>query len=364
LAFNRPSLTTIYNRIISDIETRVVGVGTLLRRSVLRILARVYAGAVHTLWGYLDYMSKQLFIATAEGDNLDYRAAEYGILRDSGDYSTGVISTTGINGTIIPVGTQWQNDLGWIYETLDEVTIAGGTASLNIQATVKGTDGNEIAGTILTIVSPIADIATTATVGPDGLQNGTDEETDDSLRNRVLIKKRNAPHGGAQHDYVNWMLEVSGVTRAWVFPLYMGAGTVGCTFVRDNDLNIIPDETQLQEVKDYLTEHTDPITGETIGIPVTALPGLFMLDLTPVTVNFTIKVYPNTTAVQNAIQGELEDLIKLDGGPGETLYRSRIIEAIGLAAGEEHSELVSPAVDITVSQSQIHVLGTITFTDY
>jgi uncharacterized phage protein gp47/JayE len=327
-------------------------------------MAKIYAGAVHSLWGYLDYMSKQLFIATAEGDNLDYRSAEYGISRDSGAYSIGEATTTGVNGTIIPVGTQWQSSLGWVYATTEEVTIALGTATMNLQATSKGTSGNESSGTILSIINPVANINTTATVGIDGLYNGTDEETDDTLRNRVLLKKRNAPHGGAQHDYINWMLEYSGVTRAWLFPLYMGAGTVGCAFVRDGDIAIIPNDIQQTEVKDYLIEHDDPVSGEKIGIPVTALPGLFMIDLFPITIDFTIRVYPNTPAVQNAIQNELEDLIVRDGGPGETLYRSRIVEAIGLASGEEYSELTSPITDTTASNAQIHVMGTITFANY
>lgn len=364
MAFNRPSLTTIYERIITDFETRISGVGTLLRRSVLRVMARVYAGAVHTLWGYLDYMSKQLFIATAEGDNLDYRAAEYGVARNSGDYAEGSITVTGTNGVVIPAGTQWQSDAGIVYASIEDSTIAAGTAIVNIKAVTKGNDGNEEAATILTIVASLENVSTSATVGADGLYGGSDEETDDELRNRTLIKKRNAPHGGAQHDYVNWMLEYSGVTRAWVFPLYMGAGTVGCAFVRDNDLTIIPNGDEINEVKDYLTSHTDPVTGETVGIPVTALPGLFMLDLTALSMDFIIKIYPNTSAVQSAIQGELEDLILRDGGPGETIYRSRIIEAIGLAVGEEYSELVSPIIDITASQTQIHTLGTITYADY
>lgn len=364
MSFDRPSLSTIYDRIVKDFETRIDGIGTLLRRSVLKVIARVNAGAFHTLWGYLDYMSKQLFIATAEGDNLDYRTAEYGIARDSGDYAEGNATATGTTGTTIPAGTQYQSDIGWVYETQADVTLVGGTATISLKAIVKGTDGNETAGTTLTIVNPLEDIDTTATVGADGLIGGTDEETDDDLRERALLKKRNAPHGGAEHDYKNWMLEYSGVTRAWVFPLYMGLGTVGCAFVRDNDISIIPTETQQEEVKDYLEEHTDPITGETVGIPVTALPGLFMIDLTALTIDFTIKVYPNTSAVQTAIQSQLEDLILQDGGPGETIYRSRMVEAIGLAIGEEYSELVAPVIDMTASNAQIHRMGTITFSNY
>ena len=364
MAFNRPTLSDIVDRITSDFETRLSGVGTLLRRSFLKIMAKVYAGAVHTLWGYLEYMSKQLFASTAEGDYLDKIASEYSLSRTAGTYATGTATATGVNGTVIPAGTELQSDGNIIYEVDEDVTIAGGVGTLNLTAQEIGDEGNNTAGITLTFISPITDIDTTVTVGVDGLEGGADEEDDEGLRDRILLKKRNAPHGGAQHDLVNWCLEISGVTRAWAFPLYMGAGTVGVAFVRDNDASIIPSETLKNEVKDYLLEHDDPVTGETVGIPVTMEPGLFMLSLTARSVDFNISIYPNTTAVQTAIQNELEDLILRDGGPGETLYLSRIVEAIGLAAGEEYSRLNSPLADITCSNTQIHTLGTITFSNY
>jgi len=364
LAFDRPTLTTIVDRIVSDFETLIDGIGTLLRRSTLKVMAKVIAGAVHIMWGFLEYMAKQLFISTAEGDYLDKIAAEYGIARSAGDYAEGTVTATGTNGSVIPVGTELQSDSDVVYIVQDEATIAGGSASLNIKARDRGSDANELSGVTLTFVSPIVGVNTTATIGADGLVDGSDEETDDELRTRVLFKKRNAPHGGAEHDYIIWALEYPGVTRAWVFSLYNGAGTVGLAFVRDDDASIIPNETQRNEVKDYLYEHTDPVTGEIVGIPVTAYPGLIMIDLQPLTVNFSISIYPNTTAVQNAIQDELENLILNEGGPGETLYRSRITEAIGLAVGEEYHTLNSPLIDITASNTQLHVMGTITFADY
>ena len=60
----------------------------------------------------------------------------------------------------------------------------------------------------------------------------------------------------------------------------------------------------------------------------------------------------------------MEDLILRDGGPGETLYLSRIDEAISLATGEEKHRLDVPVADVTASTGQVHVLGTITFGDY
>ena len=41
--------------------TRIEGGTSLLRRSVLKVMARVYGGVVHLLYEFLDYHSKQLF---------------------------------------------------------------------------------------------------------------------------------------------------------------------------------------------------------------------------------------------------------------------------------------------------------------
>ena len=61
MPFTRPSLTNIVDRIENDIITRLPDVGTLLRRSMLKILARVTAGSIHLVYGYLNFLAEQLF---------------------------------------------------------------------------------------------------------------------------------------------------------------------------------------------------------------------------------------------------------------------------------------------------------------
>ena len=366
MPFKRDSLQTIVNRIVSDFQTRITGATSLLRRSALNVIARVNAGVFHLLYEYLDYQARQIFVATADEAGLEAIASEYGITRKAAVEAIGS-GETGIstNGTVIPAGTELQSPNDQVYITNDEETIAGGIATLDFTASEAGEDGNDDAGVILTFVSPIAGIDTSVTVDSDGISDGSDEETDNSLRERLLTRKRQPPHGGVEFDYEVWALEVGGVTRAWSFPQYQGAGTIGVAFVRDNDSDsIIPDSTERAIVESYIIEHEDPGTGKTIGIPVTAEPGLFIIELTLLSVNFQIDIYPNTPAVQLSIQNNLEDLILRDGGPGETLYLSRISEAIGLATGEEKHRLDAPVADVTAGTEQVHVLGTITFGDY
>ena len=365
MPFSRDSLQTIVDRIVADFQTRITGATSLLRRSTLSVIARVNAGVFHLLYEYLDYQARQIFAVTADEAGLEAMVSEYGITRKAAVVAIGSGEATGTNGIVIPAGSELQSTNNQVYITDDEETIVVGVATLDFTASVAGEDGNDDAGITLTFVSPIAGINTSVTVDSNGISNGSDEETDDSLRERLLIRKRQPPHGGAEFDYEVWALEVSGVTRAWAFPQYMGDGTIGVAFVRDDDTDsLIPNSPERATVKAYIIEHEDPGTGKTIGIPVTAEPGLFIIELTPLAVDFQIDISPNTPAVQLSIQSNLEDLILRDGGPGETLYLSRITEAISLAESEVKHRVDVPIADVTASTGQVHILGTITFGDY
>lgn len=364
MPFERPTLSELISRIESDISTRITGGESLLRRSVLKVLARVYAGAVHLLYSYIGYQAEQLFASTADVEGLEKLADEYGISREAATKATGSVDITGTTGITISEGTELQTSSGIKYETTADVTIASGVATLTIEASVAGTDGNQDASTSLSFVSPIAGVNSSGTVDSSGLVGGTDEETDDELRERVLRRRQYPPYGGCEYDFETWMLEYDGVTRAWAFSSYSGPGTIGCAFMMDNSTPVIPGSSTRDLVKAYLIEHEDPATGRTVGAPVTVGPGIFMIALSELTVNLSINIYPNTSAVQSDIEDELQDLIKREGGPGETIYISDIMAALANISSLERFTLVSPTADSTATTGQIHTLGTITYSVY
>jgi len=364
MPFERPTLQALVDRIAGDFETRINGSNSFLRRSVLKVMAVVYAGAVHLVYGFLGYQADQLFVAKADTEGLESIGNEYGITRKAATKATGSAQATGTNGTVIPADTELQSTDGEVYLVDTAVTIAGGVATVAFTAEIANAAGNDDAGISLSFVSPIIGIDSTVTVDSDGITGGTDEEEDDDYRLRILARKRQPPHGGAEFDYEIWAKEVSGVTRAWAFPQYMGAGTIGLAFTRDDDASIVPNLTQREAVYDYIIEHDDPSTGESIGIPVTAEPGFFVVELSELAVSMSIAISPNTSAVQVAVEQQLEDLFYREGGPGETIYLSEISEAISLATGEEKHTLVSPVADVAAAVNQVHILGTLTFSLY
>ena len=188
----------------------------------------------------------------------------------------------------------------------------------------------------------------------------------EDYRTKLLNRKRRPPHGGADFDYVTWMKEVSGVTRAWSIPLYQGVGTIGCAFVRDDDDDIIPSASEIAAVKAYIISHTDSLTGKIVGIPVTAEAGLYMITLTKLSMNITIEIYPNTSTIQSLVNSAIEQLIIEKGGPEQVIYKSQLNDVIASVSGEErHKVTLSNNSDyVTTSSNQIHVLGTITYEDY
>lgn len=370
MAFTRPTLQTLVDRAVSDLKSSISGASTLLRNSVLRVLATVQAGANHLLYGYLDYQSKQLFILTADEIGLISHAAEYGIPRNVAQKSTGTATVTGTNGSVIPAGSLLQNASGIIFVVDTEVTLVGTSGTIALTAQTTGADGNEITGATISFVSPISGVDTNATVLTPGFDGGLDEEDVEDWRDRLLIRKRRPPHGGAEHDYIAWAMENAGVTRAWTFPQYMGVGTIGLAFVRDGDTNLIPSNAEMETVYDYIVQHTDSVTGKLVGIPVTALPGFFVIGYNDAQtfsekeVDLTLGIYPNSAAIQAAITTKIDDCLEAFGGPGETVYLSDLYFILGGASGLQRLQIISPVADITATQQEVHVRGSITYQDY
>jgi len=352
MAFTRPTLDELNTRIQSDIESRLTGGSKLLRRSVLKVLATIFAGAIHLVYGYLNWVYKQSFPDTAEKENLERWATIWGISRTPAEFSQGNVTFTGDNGSEIPASTEIQTSSGLVYTTDALGTIAAGTVTIAVTASVAGPDSDVDAATAISLSSPITGVTTQGVVASGGLTGGLEAESDEDLLTRLLARIQNSPHGGNEADYVAWAKEVAGVTRAWVLPAYLGLGTVGVTFVRDNDVgSIIPDAGEVTDVQDYIDDPTRrPVTADVTVYAPAAVP-----------IAFTINVTPNTTAVKAAVQAELEDLILREAEPGGTILLTHIEEAISLAAGETDHALTVPAANVTVTTAQLSTMGTITW---
>jgi uncharacterized phage protein gp47/JayE len=343
MPFSRPDLATLIARAEADIETRLPGADARLRRSNLNVLARVHSGAAHGLYGYLDWIARQVIYDTAETELLERWAGIWGIGRKP------AAPATGTNGTVIPAGTRLVRSDAAEFLVDAEATVSGGTAGVLLTADVAGQAGNTAAGSALSLATPIAGISADATVAAGGLTGGADIEADDLLRARFLARIRQPPHGGAAHDYVAWALEIEGVTRAWSYSAELGLGTVTVRFVRDDDVSPIPDAGEVAAVQAHI-DTLRPVTAAVTVVAPVAVPMDFQIQLTP-----------GTAAVKAAVEAELRDLLLREAEPGATILLSHIREAISIAAGETDHDLVSPAADVTHTTGQMATFGSITW---
>lgn len=348
MPFNRPTLSDLVAQARDDIDTRLPGADSRVRRNALDVLATIIAGGLHGLYGLLDYIWRQIFPDSAEAENMARWAAIWGVTRKAATSATGTADLTGVNGSILPEGTLFVRSDGAEYVATASATIVMGIASVAVEATAPGTKGNSPAGQKLNLVSPVAGIGSVATLTA-GATTGANEEDDDSLRSRLLNRIQQPPHGGNRQDYINWVLEVPGVTRAWLAPAELGLGTLTLRFVMDGRLDIIPLAGDIELVEAYLDERR----------PVTA--DLIVVAPIPRPIDFTVRALPNTPEVNAAVEEELRDLLRREAEPGGTLLISHVREAISLAAGEFDHETVVPNADIVNPTGEMPVFGSVTF---
>lgn len=361
MAFNRPTLQDLITRVEGDLRSGL-GLVTLLRRSFLSVIARVMAGLSHLLFGYMKYIEKEAFPDTAE-DTLLRQAGIWGVPQKPATYSRFRLAVTGTAGTLVPALTTYRRTDGAEYLTDADVTLTGTNDKLLLTAVVAGKAGRVAVADQIGILSPIAGLDSLATVDQVIIESD-DIESLESLRTRLIDRIQNPPSGGNANDYLQWAKAVAGVTRAWVGPQSLGPGTVVVYFTTDGDDPITPSGPKLAEVYDYI----DALRPVTANVSVVA-PSLLPLDM-------VIKIKPNTTAVQDAIETELNDLIYRESSlagsyksPGVLndgkILLSHLNEAISLALGEVDHEIVSingdAPGDIEPDTGELIVLGDITW---
>src|SRR4029453_11519032 len=323
MPFDRPTLAELRDRIRRDFNARLPGADALLRQSNLSVIADVLAGLSPLHYGYQVWLSPQLFPDTAETAFLERWASIWGLTRRPATAAAGALDVRGTAGAVVPPGTEFQRLDRVRYRAPDGSTLAAdGTATVAVIAEEPGSAGDAVTGTQVSTVTGVPGIAAQATVAAPGLAGGADAETDAQLRTRLLARIQTPPMGGAASDYVDWTLEVPGVTRVWVAPQEQGPGTVVVRFAMDDAAhpNGIPTAADVAIVQAHL-DAVRPVTAQVIVVaPIPRAVDVTIATLTP-----------DTPAVRSAVVAELTDTLYRNGVPGAVLYVSWLWEAVSLA---------------------------------
>jgi len=167
---------------------------------------------------------------TATGDALDAICRVFGVRRRAANGAAGYvqIGTTPASATItIPISFRGTSATGKKYDTtITNLAITDG-AKIEIRATSTGADTDLAAGAKITWSdSAIGQLKTQATVAAGGLTGGSDADTDEVLRSR-LIDRISFPSAGGNVAFVKEKAEAasSAVEKAYVYAGLRGSGS-------------------------------------------------------------------------------------------------------------------------------------------
>jgi uncharacterized phage protein gp47/JayE len=351
--FTRPTLAELRDTIRQDFAARLPGADAVLRQSNLRVIADVLAELSNAQFDYESWLALQLFPDTCETVFLDRWASIWGVDRLPPSAAFGPVTVTGNPGAVVPESMEWQRGDGVLYQAQAAIFLdGGGQGTVQVTAASPGAKTNAATGTALQAVTTAAGVQSTAAVAAPGLAGGADLETDEHLRTRLLLRIQLPPQGGAASDYIEWALEVPGVTRAWVYPQEFGAGSVVVRFMMDEVRapTGFPTAGDVQIMQDHLDE-VRPVTAQ-----------VYALAPVPKTINVTVaSLYPDNPDIRVAAQAELTDTLRRNAIPGTTLYVSWLWEAVSLAVGERHHRIVAPPGDVACAAGELPILGTVTY---
>ena len=357
MPWSTPTLKEVRGLVRDNVRASLPGADASVPNSVLRVLSDAQGGLCHLTLQYIDWLALQLLPDTAETEWLD-RHGDIWLVNSDGTkgrkqatFASGSATFTGIQGSVVPTGTQLTGNVG--YETTADVTVGVGPSETTVVALDPGIISNMNSGDSLSIAGTIPP-------GVDGnavvvtMDGGVDTESDDDLRVRVLHRIQNPPMGGAVADYVTWALAVPGVTRAWA-AMEQGPGTITVRFLMDElraDDDGWPQPQDVQAVAIYI----DKMRPVTVMDCYVVAPIKQFIDVS------IAHLVPSTTAVAAAIEASLEEMLHELAAPGATIYAVWVSYAIMNAPGVQSFELVAPTADCVMPDlGHMAVLGTILY---
>lgn len=328
-----------------------------LARSTVNALALAQGVGLHGAYRYLrDFIARQAIPSKAVDEFLDAWLETYNLPRKEAQSAGGTVAGTGVNASLLPAGTLLQTTDGRQYRTTADAAVSGGTVQPQVIALVPGTAANVGDGTALTLISPVTGVDAAFTA-PGGISGGAEQEADESAQYRLQQRLSSEPMGGSPADYARWALAVPGITRAWGVRNPAGPTTAGVIIMADgNGGTGLPTTGQRDAVLDYIR---DPRRGPPDE--------LFVIIPTPVVIDWTIHLAPDTTAIRAGVTEALRDLFFREAVPGGSIPMSHATEAISSVVGEYNHTISAPAITsggfFTVdSFSKLLMLGTVSFT--
>ena len=252
---------------------------------------------------YCDEMEKRLYADTAYNEWLERRCAERGISRETAVHSQRLAVVDLSNGAIIDdvIGSTWGiEDATYTLTGVFDITTCIATCDQS------GVIGNRYSGSMINVN---AINSANGVVLSDIIVAGTEDETDDDLRQRYFDSFNNTAFGGNIADYKQKVGALEGVGQVKVYPVWQGAGTV-LVRILGND-STIPSSTLIDQVQTAVDPTVN--SGKGYGIApighVTTVLGATDVNI-DISATLSYKVGYSYSVVHADVQEVLENYIK------------------------------------------------------
>lgn len=303
----------------------------------------------------LEGLLSTMFLEDVSTEDLEKRAAEYGIYRKNGTYAEGVATFTGLENTLIPKDSLISTGTGLNFITIEEktITIGATTIDIPIKAVEVGSVYNVDPNAINTLSVGINGII--SVTNKEKTAGGTNIETDEELLNRLLLRLRTPATSGNKEHYRLWAMEVDGVGDAKVFPLWNGNGTVQVLPITTDKK--APDQIIINNVITRIEEKR-PI-GATVTVTAPREVGINIVAILEIDTNY---------ALQNIINSYTEKITKYIT---DSAFKVNVVdyfkclslfyEISGVKTVKDF-KINNSTSNVGVAEKEIQVIGTINIT--
>lgn len=215
-----------FENILQDMLDRVTDKVDKREGSIIYDALAPAAMEMAETYAYMELLMLRVFADTADGEDLDRRVGEFGVIRNPATFAVRKVNITNADGNpheSVPNGTLFQlNTIN--YEINDRVAPGDYRAT----AKIAGTAGNLDYGDLVP-VEPVNQLGRAELA--DLIVPGADEEDDEQLRQRYFDIVKEPAFGGNVADYKRKINLLDGVGGTKVYPTWQGGGTVKCTII-------------------------------------------------------------------------------------------------------------------------------------
>lgn len=343
----------IYSELKSDVESMT---GTVLNDGGdMAIRLRAFAYQIFSLTVQQEYVLRQMFPQTAAGEKLEHHAQMRGLSRRGAVKSAGTlrfsISEEAGGDIAVAAGTCCMTAAGTEFVTTEAGSIKAGTLYCDVSAEAKtaGSAGNVPKESVCLMM--LAPAGVESCTNPDAFSGGVDEENDESLRARVLSAYRTLPNGANKAYYESAALSCGGVSGVVVLPKKRGRGTVDVIISAEDGM---PGDELVSAVEARLEADREICVDINVSAPES------------VTVNVAAQVAPEEGYTFEDISARVNEAAEayFNGSLlGEDLLAAAVANMIYSVEGVKNYKLTSPSADVSISEGQLPVLGTLSITE-